>query len=226
MSAAGLPDGAWPRLHDVGRGLARALIRSAFVVRVHGLRRVPRTGPVVLIANHSSLVEPQLIYGMLPRRAVFLIKEELNTGALGWALRRLGQIPVHRGGVNRDALMQARRVLAGGGVVCVFPEGRRGNGNVEAAEGGAAWLVRASGAEVVPLASRGTLRPTGRRRRFRPRVDVLLGEPLRIEIGRGRQGLDEGTERMRRELAALVCSLDTWREHGPGTESDVRKEER
>ena len=208
----GLPAHAWPKVHDLFRGVARLMARLLFRVRIAGLHRVPRTGPVVVVANHSSLVEPQLIYGWLPRRAAFLMKEELDTGLIGWGLRRLGQIAVHRGGANRVALTQAGRVLHSGGIICVFPEGGRGDGNVTRAEGGAAWLARAHGAVVVPLATRGTLRPAGSGRRFRPRVDVLVGEPMALSIGRGRRGLEEGTEQLRQELAELVRVLDEQRE--------------
>lgn len=214
MTTSGLPDGSWVWLHDLGRVLARSLYKSAFRVHAHGMQRVPRSGPVVLIANHSSLVEPQLIYGMLPRRAVFFVKEELFTGPTGWAMGKLGQLEVHRGGANRTALSTARQVLSSGGVVCVFPEGTRGSGDVTYAEGGAAWLVRASGAVVLPVASRGTLRPSNNRRRFRPRVDLLVGEPFAVEVGCGRQGLTEATERVRCRLAALVHSLDECRASG------------
>ena len=212
--ATGLPDDAWPRVHDICKVIARLIHRCAFRVHAHGLKRVPRTGPVILIANHSSLVEPQLMYGWLPRRTVFLIKEELDEGVTGWAMKRIGQVPVHRGGANLEALAKARQVLRSGGMICVFPEGMRGSGDVERAEGGAAWLARASGALVVPLATRGTLRPAGGGRRFRPRVDMLVGEPLAVDIGKGRKGLAEGTEKLRRELAELVHALDDWRAQG------------
>lgn len=213
-NTAGLPDDAWPRVHDFCKVVARVLHRCAFRVRAYGLGRLPRTGPVVLIANHSSLVEPQLMYGWLPRRTVFLIKEELDVGVTGWAMKRIGQIPVHRGGANRTALANARQVLSSGGMICVFPEGMRGSGDVTRAEGGAAWLARASGALVVPLVTRGTLRPEGSARRFRPRVDMLVGEPLAVDIGKGRKGLDEGTEKLRHELAELVHTLDDRRAQG------------
>lgn len=212
----GLPEDAWPRVHDLFGVLGRSFWRVAFRVRVSGLRRLPRSGPVVVVANHSSLVEPQLIYGWLPRRAVFLMKEELDPGMLGWGLRRLGQIAVHRGGANRTALTRAGSVLRSGGMLCVFPEGRRGDGNVTRAEGGAAWLARAHGAMIVPLATRGTLRPQGSGKRFRPRVDMLVGEPMALHIGPGRQGLDEGTEKLRHQLAELVRSLDEQRDEAGG----------
>jgi 1-acyl-sn-glycerol-3-phosphate acyltransferase len=206
-----LPDGAYPRLHDLGRFLARQLYRPGFRIHVHGRERVPRTGGLLVVANHSSMIEPQLIFGMMPRRSVFLVKSELFTGVLGRALRALGQIPVHRGEPDRASLLTAVRLLRAGGAVGVFPEGTRGTGDVTSAERGAAWLARASGAAVLPVATRGTLRPPGGGRRFRPRVDLLIGEPFGIAVGPGRTGLGEATEHLRGELAALVRTLDAWR---------------
>lgn len=206
-----LPDGAWPRLHDFGRWIARWLYRPAYRIRVTGLSNVPRSGPVVLVANHSTLIEPQVLFGGLPRRSVFLVKSELATGLLGWCLKRIGQLPVRRGFADRAALTAAVRVLRASGLLGVFPEGTRGSGDVERAEQGAAWLVRATGAVVLPVATRGTLRPSGSRRRFRPKLDVLVGAPFELNVPRGRSGLREATEEIRKRLAELVHELDEQR---------------
>lgn len=218
-----LPAGASPRTHDLARFLARWVYRPAFRIRVHGLERVPPTGPVVLIANHSSMIEPPLIFGWMPRRSVFLVKDEMFRGPVGAGLRLIGQVPVRRGEPDRMPLLVAVRLLRAGGLVGVFPEGTRGAGDVDNAERGAAWLVRASGAVVLPVATRGTRRPAGARRRFRPVVDVLVGEPFTVEVARGRSGLVDGTERMRRRLAETVAELDRRRaQRGP---SDVIRRE-
>ena len=211
MSSAGLPEGASGWLHDAGRAIGRVCFRPAFRIHVDGLERVPRSGPVLLVANHSSMVEPQLIFGMLPRRSVFLVKEEMFTGAMGWFLRRIGQVPVRRGAPDRTPLTTLAKILREGGLVGVFPEGTRGDGDVATAERGAAFLLRGSDALVLPVAVRGTRRPAGSGRRFRPRVDVLIGEPFPLEVGKGRAGLAEATEKLRAELAALVRALDERR---------------
>jgi 1-acyl-sn-glycerol-3-phosphate acyltransferase len=179
---------------------------------------MPATGPVLVVANHSSYIEPQLIFGMLPRRSAFLVKAELFKGLAGKFLVAMGQIPLQRGAIDRRPLMTAVGVLKDGGVVGIFPEGTRGAGDVGAAERGAAWLVRASGATVLPVATRGTRKPENGRRRFRPRVDILVGEPFTPKVGPGKTGLDQGTEELRGELAALVKTLDDWRaENGFGS---------
>lgn len=207
----GLPPGAVPWLHDLGRFIGRWLYRPAYRVRVRGVERVPRTGPVVLVANHSTMIEPQLIFGMLPRRSVFLVKEEMFVGVAGWGLRRIGQVPVRRGTPDRTALATLTEVLADGGLVGVFPEGTRGAGDVDRAQQGAAWLVRKAGAVVLPVAVRGTLRPPGSRRRLRPVVDVVVGEPFTLDVGKGRAGLSQATGQLRDTLAALVRAVDDER---------------
>ncbi|MGW5724000.1 lysophospholipid acyltransferase family protein [Amycolatopsis sp. NPDC003865] len=218
MTADGLPAGSVGTLHDAGRVFARYYLRSAFRIRVHGRERLPATGPVLVIANHSSMIEPQLIFGMLPRRSAFLVKAEMFGGIVGRFMLAIGQIPLKRGEIDRKPLMTAVGVLKDGGVVGIFPEGTRGAGDVGAAERGAAWLVRASGATVLPVATRGTRKPADGKRRWRPRVDILVGEPFTPKVGPGKTGLDQGTEELRGELAALVKTLDDWRsENGFGS---------
>jgi 1-acyl-sn-glycerol-3-phosphate acyltransferase len=206
-----LPSGAWPWLHDLARWIGSWLFRPFFRLQVHHRERIPAHGPVVMIANHSAAVDGPLLYGLLGRRAVFWIKQEMFTGLVGWGLRRIGQLPVRRGEADRRPVTAAVAVLRGDGLVGVFPEGTRGSGEVAAAQHGAAWLARTTGARVLPVACRGTRRPDGAGRRWRPRVDIVVGEPLTVPPGGGRAGLTAATETLRAELAGMVRELDELR---------------
>jgi 1-acyl-sn-glycerol-3-phosphate acyltransferase len=209
-----LPAGAWPWLHDFCRWLAWWVFPIVVRRRVHHRDRIPATGPVVLVANHSSLLDGPVIGSILGRRPVFLIKREMFRGPLGLLLTRVGQLAVRRGEPDREPLVAAVRVLRGGGLIGIFPEGTRGSGEVAAAHNGAAWLARSGNAVLLPVACRGTLRPPGARRRWRPRVDVLIGEPLSPPAAKGKAALAEATENTRSALAALVTELDRLRERG------------
>ncbi|WP_158842678.1 lysophospholipid acyltransferase family protein [Saccharothrix deserti] len=206
-----LPEGSAPWLHDIGRWISRGPFRTPFRVRVHGVSRMPLAGPVVVVANHSSMADGPILFGVLPRRVVFLIKQEMFKGVVGTLLRKIGQLAVRRGEPDRAPLLAAQKVLRAGGVVGVFPEGTRGTGDVTEAQKGAAWLARSTGAVVVPVACRGTLRPAGTGRRFRPVVDVLVGEPFELPTDKGRQALVKATEQVRDRLATLVAELDSQR---------------
>ena len=198
-------------MHDLARWIGTWVFQPVYRLRVHHRDRVPAEGPVVVVANHSAFVDGPLIFGLLGRRVVFLVKQEMFHGPVGWALPRIGQLAVRRGTADRRPLTQALAVLRGGGLVAVFPEGTRTDGEVAAAQHGAAWLARTSGAVLLPVVCRGTRRPVGARRRFRPRVDVLVGEPLTLMAGSGRAGLAAATETIRAVLVRMVADLDELR---------------
>jgi 1-acyl-sn-glycerol-3-phosphate acyltransferase len=195
-------------VHDLARWVARWLHRPWYRIRVHHRSRVPLAGPVVLVANHSSFIEPQLLFGLARRRVVFFVKSELSRGPVGHVFRWLGQIMVRRGSADREPLMTAVSVLRAGGLIGIFPEGTRGSGDVAHAEQGAAWLVRMTGAVVLPVATRGTYQ----RRGFRPKLDILVGEPFGLKVQPGRTGLAAATEEIRKHLADLVRELDELRD--------------
>jgi 1-acyl-sn-glycerol-3-phosphate acyltransferase len=212
-----VPEGTWLWLQGFTRWIGTWCFYVGFRLRIWHRERIPAIGPVVVVANHSSMVDGPLLYGLLGRRTTFLIKQEMFHGPLGWLLPRIGQLPVRRGEGDRAPLLIAVRLLRRGGMVVVFPEGTRGEGNVTDAHHGAAWLTRTGGATMLPVAIRGTRRPPGRNRRFRPRVDVLVGEPFAVPPGKGRPAVAATTSEMRDRLAALVTELDGIRcTSGPG----------
>ncbi len=194
---------------DRGRRIGIALSFGMYRMRVHGMGRVPANGPLVVVANHQHLMDGAVLFGALPRRVSFLVKAEVVKGPLGWLLTNVGQYAVVRGVPDREPLLHALAQLKAGGAIGIFPEGTRGAGNVETVFAGAGWLAARSGAAVLPVAIRGTNRPAGRkRRRFRPEVHVLVGEPFAVAQGGGRKAVAAATDALRVQLAALVSTLD------------------
>lgn len=220
-AAAELPEGTWLWLHDFTRWIGTWCFFVGYRLHVWHRERVPRSGPLVVVANHSAMVDGPLLYGLLGRRSTFLIKQEMFRWLLRWLLPRLGQLAVRRGSGDRTPMHAAARLLRSGGVVVVFPEGTRGAGKVTNAHHGATWIARAGAAPLVPVAIRGTRRPAGSGRRFRPRVDVLVGEPFTTPTGENRAELAAATDEMRTRLAAMVAELDAIR---GGDQASVRRE--
>ncbi|HZS21533.1 MAG TPA: lysophospholipid acyltransferase family protein [Pseudonocardiaceae bacterium] len=209
-----VPQGTWLWLQGFTRWIGTWCFYVGYRLRMWHAERIPASGPVVVVANHGAMADGPLLYGLLGRRTTFLIKREMFQGPLGWILPRLGQLPVRRGEVDRAPLLTAVQLLRHGGVVVVFPEGTRGEGEVRDAHQGATWLARTGGATMLPVAIRGTRRPQGSSRRFRPRVDVLVGEPFAVPPGKGKAALITATNEMRHRLAALVSELDAIRGRG------------
>lgn len=203
------------------RWTASWLYHIPYRLHVHGTDNTPPTGPLVVVVNHSTYAEGPLVLGALPRGTVFLIKREIFAGPLRWILPKMGQLALNRDAPDRAPLMEAQRILRAGGVIGIFPEGRRGEGQMTSAQNGAAWLATSTGATVLPVACRGTYRAPGTRRRFRPRVDVLVGKPLTLPHQRGRAAVTAATEQIRVALADLVVELDEARgDRSPIDESE------
>ena len=104
---------------------------------------------------------------------------------------------------DRTAITRALGVLANGGVLGIFPEGTRGEGDFAVtARRALATSPYAAGAPIVPVAVLGS---TDRRGRLvqglpplRSRVDVVFGDPFEAGDGSGRRtrkALDEATVR-------------------------------
>jgi 1-acyl-sn-glycerol-3-phosphate acyltransferase len=194
----------------VGRAAWRAVFRTFYRTEIVDDHLVPATGPLIMAANHSGLIDGPVVMGLAPRPAHFMVKKEMFHGISGAILRGVGQIPVDRTVADRTAIGTTLAVLARGDVVGVFPEGSRGAGDVAAVHAGVTFLALASGAPVVPVACLGT-RPVGGGpgRLVRPfsRLAVVFGEPFMLRAPAGvprREANRLLTEELRQRLATHV----------------------
>lgn len=137
----------------------RIAARALLDTEITGADHLRTDGPMVVAANHFSHLDPPIV-GMIPNRAVrFIAVDELFGQSIAFdAFTKLfGAIPTDRDGVPLSALKEAIRYLEGGGIVGLFPEGRRveywGENDPKR---GAAWLAWMSGAPLVPVAIHGT----------------------------------------------------------------------
>ena len=166
------------------RPLARALVRRRFAVRLHGTGQVPRRGPVIFASNHIGVADGPLLAIFAPRPVHALTKVEMFHGRLGRFLHASGQIPLDRFHADPGAVKTCVRVLRDGGAVGIFPEGRRGGGDLERFHRGTAYFALATGAPVVPVIILGTRAPGGHTDALPPRggaVDIVFGTPYQLQ---------------------------------------------
>ncbi|MFI6336369.1 lysophospholipid acyltransferase family protein [Streptomyces sp. NPDC050535] len=175
--------------------------------RVLGAWKVPASGPVILAVNHSHNIDGPMVIGVAPRASHFLVKKEAFVGPLGPCMRALGQLEVDRSTADRAAVTRALGVLSDGGVLGIFPEGSRGEGDFASLRGGLSYFAVRSGAPVVPVAVLGSSEKSSRLIKglppLRSRVDVVFGDPFEAGDGSGRRtrkALDEATVRIQKQL--------------------------
>jgi 1-acyl-sn-glycerol-3-phosphate acyltransferase len=115
-------------------------------MRVVGLDLAPADGPLLVVPNHDSQMDPILIALALRRRRAlrFLGRAELwRNPLLGRLLYAAHQIPIARGAQDTAALDEAIASLRGGEAICIFPEGRLSRGESLRARTGVARLAAA-----------------------------------------------------------------------------------
>jgi 1-acyl-sn-glycerol-3-phosphate acyltransferase len=196
-------------VYAVLRGAAVVLFRMLARWRVETLAPLP-SGPLIVVCNHLSLVDPPLLAASLPRRLRFLAKRELfSSPALGLFVRASQSIPLGRRATDREALAHAEAHLRSGGVLAIFPEGQRSpNGLLQPGKAGVGYLALRTGAPLVPVAMTGTERLRRPWRVFtRPVLKVRVGEPFAVggPVERpGRTAAQACTDAIMERIAALL----------------------
>jgi len=168
-------------------------VRIGLRLQITGLEHIPRYGPVLLVANHVSHLDPVVLIVVghrAGRRTRFVaVQEAFDRRGSGFILRAGRHIPLGGGTAGRTlALRQARAALRQGEVVLIYPEGTiSSSGELPAAQGGAGLLALTSGVPVIPIRTWG-LERGGAPWWHRRRVTVAIGPPVDLTPALGVSG--------------------------------------
>jgi 1-acyl-sn-glycerol-3-phosphate acyltransferase len=199
-------------LYHVTRA-SRPLFGLCWRMRLTGeVESIPRRGPAIVVANHSSFVDPWFLGPFLfPRRIRFLITRAWYDKSPVWnfVFRSYDTIPMERRAGR--TLRVARAALDAGDVVGIFPEGKISyDGRIQRFRSGACYLAARSGAPVIPVGIRGAFESLPRSRKLPKRGTVTLqvGRPRTFPGSPREDGLPKPVLREFRDtLFAEVCRL-------------------
>lgn len=159
---------------STARFLQRVTLRLFADLEVIDSENVPPFGPLIIVANHQSNLDPPMIVSTVPRRVQFLAKRDIFAGpVVSWLLRQYGAYPLNREGADPRAYRWALDQLNRDKAIVIFPEGTRNPGGMKKALSGVAQLALKSEAPLLPVGITGTERmgtwlrvvnPTGRLR--------------------------------------------------------------
>lgn len=167
-------------MYRVVFGLVVPVVRLLFRVQVRGAENVPAP-PFVIASNHQAWFDTlfvvaafpglPMVYTMARRDTVF------NRAWKRWFAVRLGAFPIapSRGELDERGVATVYQLLAAGGVVLIFPEGRYSRGRaLRPLKTGVAHFALQAGVPISPVALAGVdrLRSFGR-------VEVSIGPPVR-----------------------------------------------
>jgi 1-acyl-sn-glycerol-3-phosphate acyltransferase len=152
-----------------------------FRYRYTGRSNVPRIGPVLLVSNHQSHLDPVLVGIACPRQLKFLARHGLFFWPLSWLIRSLGAVPIDRDRGALAGMKTTLKLLKQGEAVLVFPEGTRTpHGRLQPLLPGFCALARRSGATVVPIAIDGAYAamPRGSALPRLTSIRLVFGHPI------------------------------------------------
>lgn len=205
----------YPRRQAV-RNLLRAIIRLMFPVlsniEVTGRENLPEKGPLLIVGNHFSFLDPVAVIHVLPWPLEFIggvrrpnAPMGINRFADAW-----GILPAYRGSVARGTIFSSRAVLGQGGVLAIFPEGGSWATVLRPPRPGAALLATMCNAPLLPVGLDGFTRVFselrwGRRAPVKIRIGKPFGPFFVSERGeKDRRRLDEIGHEIMQHISGLI----------------------
>lgn len=198
---------AWPAQKLVFR------LRVYYEDRAAQDRRIK--GPAIIISNHTSVFDyAAFLFVFFSRTLRYQMAEVLfKKKPLGLFLKMLGGIKVDRDARDYGFIAKSEAILHRGGVVGIFPEGRlplAGEERPLPFRPGAAYLALLSGAQVIPVYTKGGYFAKGRSK-------VVIGEAfyaagLTDERLSEKDNIDLVSKKMRERVMGLGKLLDERKE--------------
>jgi 1-acyl-sn-glycerol-3-phosphate acyltransferase len=186
---------AYPRRRLVRR-LSQTLIDAALAaltnLRIVGQENLPEGGPLLVVANHFSFIDPVAMIRAVPWPIEFVGGFQMPNAptVVRWLPKVWGYYPVHRGSYSTDALRAAEAVLEQDGVLGIFPEAGNWATVLRPARPGAAFLAVRTGAPILPMgfSNLNKVFPSLRKGQ-RARITIRIGKPFGpfAAVGRGRE---------------------------------------
>jgi len=199
-------------IRAVLRRLARVGLGILTDLEIVGTENLPESGPLLVVANHFSFIDPVLTVRIAPWPIEFLGGFHMpNAPSTVTFIPKLwGYLPVFRGTGSRGALRAAESVLKQGGIIGIFPEGGSWATVLRPARPGTAYLAARTGARILPIGFEGLPRVfSSLRKGHRAKITAHIGEPFGPfhVSGRGterRERLEEIGHEIMRHIAQLL----------------------
>lgn len=158
------------------------IFKLFFSLKVAGQENIPQDGPFIIVANHSSLLDPIILGVSIKPKIIFVAAAYLfEIRWLGYLLRKANSIPVQREN-DIKAIKQSLKILQQGGVLGIFPEGgvdrQKDDLPIKA---GAAYLATKVGVPIVPIRIKGADKVLPRGAKFirsLNKIEVEIKKPI------------------------------------------------
>lgn len=163
-------------IYHIHQQMIRGTFSAFFNIRVFNRENVPLQGPVLLVSNHQSFLDPLLCGLGLNRECDYLARDSLFANPwFGAYIRALNAFPVQRDQADTKAIKDIINRLKANHAVVMFPEATRSHdGKIRPFKNGFAMIARRAGATIVPAVIDGAFDAWSRHR--------LLPVPANVRV--------------------------------------------
>ncbi len=154
------------------RKMSLLVYKVLFFVKIEGLENIPKDSGGIICSNHISNFDGPLIVTAVPRKICILTKAEAFKPVIGYFMKIMGCVPVKRDKKDIGTIKKSVDLIKNNELVCLFPEGtRNGLAKGQKLRNGAAFLILAAKAPIIPVGISGNFKP------FR-KVTIRFGKPV------------------------------------------------
>ena len=180
---------------DITYGICNVAMRGALRLfsnwKVIGQENVPTEGPLLIVSNHMSNIDPPLVAASVLRRVNFIAKRGIFKPGIRWFLEAYGAFPLNTDEEGNDiqAMLWMRQLLRQNKSVVIFPESHRNPYvGMQKAALGIAFLASKTQTKILPVGLTGTERLGPLWRVMFPTGDlsVTIGTPFTLPDIKGK----------------------------------------
>lgn len=175
--------------YRIANAMQKTVLRAFSTWRVEGAENVPPHGPLIVVANHLSNLDPSLLACSLPRRLYYLAKRGLFKPGLGSFFKAYGAYPLDLTASDVKGFLWARQRLAEDKTLVVFPEMHRNpREGMQKAGPGVTLLALRTQAPILPVGIMGSesVGPVWQIMFPRGNITVRIGQPFSLPLIEGR----------------------------------------
>lgn len=182
--------------------LAKIIMFPLFPYKVIGREYLKTKGPLIMICNHISLLDPIVLGMITPRQIFFIAKSEwFQRKFTRWLFTKVQAFPVNRHANDISAIKKSLKVLKDGNILGIFPEGTRSlTGEIQPFERGIGLLAIQSKAMILPIRYKRDFKL------FR-RQTIVVGKPFKLEDFNSetitKEKINQATEIFEKAMKAL-----------------------
>lgn len=212
---------------DICVFVTNVLLHILFGARVHGRKNIPLEGAVLFVSNHQSFLDPVFngvaITDRPPR--IFARKSLFRFLPFGLMIRSVGAEPITGKASDKEAMRKARKELAEGRTMMVYPEGSRSfDGALQPFKSGIGLLLKKGNVTVLPMGLDGCFDAwprTGMPRLFK-KIEVEIGKPISSDellkdgIGPAMARLEREVDELRLRCRSRIRKRSRGRLPAPG----------